>query len=230
VTVGEIEAGTHQALARAPHGDKPLALRRWLEDALIPRFDNRLLEVDLAVARTWGALTAHAGTNGTVVGAVDTLLAATAIAHGLTLVTRNTTDFRALPVATAVEVLLGVVLTVLVMFLAFAVRFSGGWPPPTPTTREIGRLPEWDLLLYSWLVSGTYLAAMVLAAVALGKMGSLPGVGVVLGVLLAIAGLVGGPTRYELFIAPLGAAVSVASALARRADAADAARRGKRAE
>jgi toxin FitB len=99
VTVGEIEAGIHRALARAPDDDKPLALRRWLEDALIPRFGSRLLAVDLAVARTWGTLTAHARTSGTVVGAIDTLLAATAITHGLTLATRNTKDFRQLPVA-----------------------------------------------------------------------------------------------------------------------------------
>jgi toxin FitB len=99
VTVGEIEAGIRQALARAPDDDESLALRRWLDDALIPRFGSRLLEVDLAGARTWGALTAHARTSGTVVEAVHTLLAAAAITHGLTLATRNTRDFRHVPVS-----------------------------------------------------------------------------------------------------------------------------------
>lgn len=99
MTVGEIEAGIHQALARAPDDDKPLGLRHWLENALIPRFGSRLLRVDLAVARTWGTLTAHARTSRTVVGAVDTLLAATTMTHGLTLATRNTKDFRQLPVS-----------------------------------------------------------------------------------------------------------------------------------
>jgi toxin FitB len=98
VTVGEIEAGIRQALARAPDDAKPRALRHWLEGALIPRFGSRLLEIDLPVARTWGALTAQARSSGTVVGAVDILLAATAITHELTLATRNTRDFRGLPV------------------------------------------------------------------------------------------------------------------------------------
>jgi toxin FitB len=52
------------------------------------------------VMKTWGQITGHALLRGQPVNYADSLLAATAIAHGLTLVTRNTRDVEALPVPT----------------------------------------------------------------------------------------------------------------------------------
>jgi predicted nucleic acid-binding protein len=53
------------------------------------------LNVDAAVADRWGRLAAAAGRP---LPAIDSLLAATALAHDLVLVTRNTKDFMGLPV------------------------------------------------------------------------------------------------------------------------------------
>ncbi len=47
---------------------------------------------------TWGRLTGEAILRGQTPGAFDSLLAATAVTHGLTVVTRNTRDVAALPV------------------------------------------------------------------------------------------------------------------------------------
>lgn len=62
------------------------ALRSWVADQVMPAFEGRVLAVDAAVVRRRAQL-ALADTR-------DALLAATAIEHGLTLVTRQTTAFK----------------------------------------------------------------------------------------------------------------------------------------
>ncbi|MCK9488648.1 MAG: type II toxin-antitoxin system VapC family toxin [Xanthomonadales bacterium] len=64
------------------------ALRTWLEDRVIPQFDDRMLPVDKAVARQCARLHVPDPRPDS-----DALIAATALVHGLTLVTRNVADF-----------------------------------------------------------------------------------------------------------------------------------------
>ena len=66
--------------------DTARVLNRWLR-GLVDGFSERLLPVDKAVAEEWGRMNA-----GQSLPVIDTLLAATAKVHGLTLVTRNTKD------------------------------------------------------------------------------------------------------------------------------------------
>jgi toxin FitB len=94
LTVGEIEAG----IRGAPDLRRARELCAWLDDVLIPQFTHRLLPLDVAVARRWGERTAAARANGTPVGAVDALIAATAAQHGLAVATRNVRDFEHLAV------------------------------------------------------------------------------------------------------------------------------------
>lgn len=63
-------------------------LSAWV-DGLEFSFSDRILGIDAATARLWGELSAQRPRP-----VVDTLLAATAIVHGLTLVTRNTSDVQ----------------------------------------------------------------------------------------------------------------------------------------
>ena len=86
VTVGEIEKG----IARQRQSDPEFALRlaEWL-DSLIELYGDHILGIDLAVARRWGELSARIGTQ-----SADLLLAATALEHGLAVVTRNTRHFQ----------------------------------------------------------------------------------------------------------------------------------------
>jgi len=86
LTLGEIRKG----LESVADGERRLKLLDWLETELPAFFTGRILPVDIAVADRWGRLQAEARRP---LPAVDSLLAATAIQHGLRLVTRNEKDF-----------------------------------------------------------------------------------------------------------------------------------------
>ena len=89
ITLGEIRAGVDRLSAGARHKH----LDRWLTHDLADRFAGRILAVDHTVADIWGKLVAAATRRGRGLTTADGLIAATAIAHGLVLVTRNTRDF-----------------------------------------------------------------------------------------------------------------------------------------
>ena len=89
LTLGELRRGA--AIKRQRHPEMTDRYSRWI-DALELGYADRLLEIDRAVATLWGELSV-----GRTRAVVDTLLAATAIVHDLTLVTRNTQDVSDLP-------------------------------------------------------------------------------------------------------------------------------------
>ena len=91
LTLGEIQKG----LATLAQGKRRTRLEEWLDVELRARFANRLLPVDEEVALRWGLLAALANRQGKPLSAIDGLLAATALSHDLTLVTRNIGDFAA---------------------------------------------------------------------------------------------------------------------------------------
>jgi toxin FitB len=85
VTLGEIRQGVERLRPR--DGARAGALEKWLEEVRL-EFAGRVLPVDLVVAQTWGRISARRSTS-----VIEGLLAATALAHELTLVTRNVADF-----------------------------------------------------------------------------------------------------------------------------------------
>jgi predicted nucleic acid-binding protein len=89
LTLGEIRKG----IALLPQSRKRSRLETWLNLELQARFFGRILEIDAAVADRWGVLTAEAKGRGRTVSVVDGLLAATALHHNLTIVSRNVADF-----------------------------------------------------------------------------------------------------------------------------------------
>jgi predicted nucleic acid-binding protein len=89
LTIGEIRRG----LARLPDGRRREQVER-LQASLLHRFADQIIPVDVAVAETWGGLSAALRAQGRVIGAVDELIAATAIDRNLTLVTRNRRHFE----------------------------------------------------------------------------------------------------------------------------------------
>ncbi len=98
ISVSEIEAGIakvrrDRALRKA--GD----LAAWL-DTLLHLYGDRILAFDVAVARAAGTLSDLARSKGRDPGFPDIAIAATARAHGLTLMTRNTRHFTPLGLAT----------------------------------------------------------------------------------------------------------------------------------
>ncbi|OIR09422.1 toxin FitB [mine drainage metagenome] len=89
ITILELETGIRLIERRDP--TQGTVLRAWLEAHVLPAFDGRILSVDIAVARRCAALNVpnprpHR----------DALIAATALVHGMTVVTRNAADFESI--------------------------------------------------------------------------------------------------------------------------------------
>jgi predicted nucleic acid-binding protein len=89
LTLGELQRGADLLDER----ERRARVQTWI-DGLARTFADRLLPVDDAVAVRWGRLTAEARRAGRTRPAVDSLLAATALRHDLTLATRNVVDFE----------------------------------------------------------------------------------------------------------------------------------------
>jgi hypothetical protein len=89
LTLGEMQSGIarmHDAVKQARLESSFFALRS--------RFNGRILAVDEAVAERWGRLIGELAMTGVKAPAIDSLIAATALHHDLTVVTRNGADFR----------------------------------------------------------------------------------------------------------------------------------------
>jgi predicted nucleic acid-binding protein len=91
ITIGEIRRG----ILLLEDGRKRRGLLRWLESEIEQRFGERVLVVDSRVMAEWAEVQSRSTRNGSPLPVMDSLIAATARAHGLTLATRNTDDFRA---------------------------------------------------------------------------------------------------------------------------------------
>lgn len=90
LTLGELRKGVAKKQREDPEMGSRLA--GWVE-GLELSFADRILGVDAAMARLWGDWSSERPRP-----VVDTLLAATAVVHGLTFVTRNVRDVRGIPV------------------------------------------------------------------------------------------------------------------------------------
>jgi len=91
ITIGEIRKGIDLLDEREP---KRAALQSWLDRDVRVRFSGRLLAFDAGAAERWGQVEAFAQRQRQTLPTVDAQLAATALHHGLTFVTRNTDDVR----------------------------------------------------------------------------------------------------------------------------------------
>lgn len=91
LTLGELRRG----ILLLDEGRKRRALLRWLEQEIEPGFGGRVVPVDARVMLAWAELQARAARSGRTLPVMDGLFAASALAHDLTLVTRNTADFAA---------------------------------------------------------------------------------------------------------------------------------------
>ncbi|WP_394821925.1 type II toxin-antitoxin system VapC family toxin [Pendulispora albinea] len=87
LTLGEIEKG----IQKLPASTRRRKLELWLTE-IRTRFQQQTLPIDERVAIEWGRISARAESKGHPLPVVDTLIAATAIVYGLSVVTRNTAD------------------------------------------------------------------------------------------------------------------------------------------
>ena len=88
LVLGEIRKGIERARPKDPN--RARVLENWL-DSVTTSFADRIISIDSAVADEWGRISATRA-----VSAIDALLAATAMVHGMTLVTRNVSDVAGL--------------------------------------------------------------------------------------------------------------------------------------
>ena len=89
LTLGEIRKGVAGLL----QGRRRTHLETWLEVELQGRFAGRILPIDAAIADRWGLIAGEAKRKRKALSVIDGLLAATALHHNLTVVSRNVNDF-----------------------------------------------------------------------------------------------------------------------------------------
>lgn len=96
LSLAELENGVCKLQAQPSQAQRGAALALWLAQ-LTDRFAQRTLPIDAAVWRVWSAQSAAADQAGQPISPMDALLMATAQCHGLSIVTRNTSDFVRYP-------------------------------------------------------------------------------------------------------------------------------------
>lgn len=89
LSIGELQKGVLKLM----DGQRKIDLMLWLH-SVEAGFADRLLHLDLPSSKCWGERVAVLEQAGKKPAAIDSLIAATALQHQLTLVTRNTTDFQ----------------------------------------------------------------------------------------------------------------------------------------
>jgi predicted nucleic acid-binding protein len=92
VTLAELRYG----IERLAGGRRRKRLDAWLVGELPLRFEGRILSIDEVTTDAWGRVVARGEAAGRPIGIIDAFIAATAEVHGLTLVTRNVSDFEPL--------------------------------------------------------------------------------------------------------------------------------------
>ncbi len=90
LTFGEL----HKGISKLASSKKKEHLHQWVEYELKERFENRIIDIDLKVAKVWGDIQGQAERKGRSMPAIDSLIAATGAAHDLIVVTRNTSDME----------------------------------------------------------------------------------------------------------------------------------------
>lgn len=90
LNLGELQKG----ISKLPDGTKKDELQAWVALDLVERFTGRILDFDLDTSLCWGRLQGEAEQVGEKLPVMDSLIAATAAAHGLVVVTRNVRDIE----------------------------------------------------------------------------------------------------------------------------------------
>lgn len=91
ITVAELRFG----LAAMPQGKRRSIYQERLEREVLPAFAGRVLPFDLDASKAYGELMAQARAAGLAIGNADGYIAATALARGLMVATRDTSPFKA---------------------------------------------------------------------------------------------------------------------------------------
>jgi len=89
ITIGEIKFGVEKVESQRKKED----LLDWLENSLLQRFDNKIVNIDIEIMLKWGEMNQYLKTIGKPIPIMDSLIASTCKAKNFTLITRNEKDF-----------------------------------------------------------------------------------------------------------------------------------------
>ena len=90
ITIGEIKSGIENVKSL----DKKEKLTKWLDEELLKRFENRIINIDVNVMITWGKINQNLKSIGKPLPIMDLLIGSSCICHEFTLVTINEKDFQ----------------------------------------------------------------------------------------------------------------------------------------
>ena len=90
ITIGEIKAGIENVKSL----DKKEKLAKWLDEELLKRFENRIIDIDVNVMITWAKISQNLKNIGKPLPIMDLLIASSCIYNEFVLVTRNEKDFK----------------------------------------------------------------------------------------------------------------------------------------
>jgi toxin FitB len=96
ITLGELQKGISKL--QVVDAKRAAKIHDHIHDGIIRTYRDRILPIDLEIGMKWGELAGDLAAKGETIPVADGLLAATALIHGLTVVTRNEKDFRKLDV------------------------------------------------------------------------------------------------------------------------------------
>jgi predicted nucleic acid-binding protein len=91
ITIAELRFG----VAAMPEGKRRTVLHDRLEGEVLPLFSGRILTFDLDASKAYATLMAAARGSGKAIGTADGYIAATALAHGFSVATRDVSPFEA---------------------------------------------------------------------------------------------------------------------------------------
>lgn len=94
ITIGEIKAG----IEKLDDGQKKEKLLHWLENDLLIRFYNRIIDIDIEIMLQWGITNIQLKKIGKPLPVMDSIIGSTAQAKNLILLTRNEKDFKNLDI------------------------------------------------------------------------------------------------------------------------------------
>lgn len=90
LTFGELNKG----IEKLAESQKKEALRAWVKNELSHRFHDRIIGIDIHISVIWGKIQCDAEKKGRPMPVIDSLIAATGIAHDFIVVARNTSDME----------------------------------------------------------------------------------------------------------------------------------------
>ena len=90
LTIAEIQKG----ISKLPESKRKKNLQNWLDNDLHQRFHNKIIDINIEIARYWGKIQAEAEQKGKKMSVIDSLIASTGIIFDCVIVTRNVSDIE----------------------------------------------------------------------------------------------------------------------------------------